>query len=129
MEVYVFCLHSALLVLHQRLDIQLLIYQNCGNPITSVCYLFNFFIFIFLLQFFHGTAPKPSLSQIHQAIFGFNDDQAQSETVRCAHQLVSSVAFGFLGVRQTLQTHTVDVLVCLLAGRAVEVARCHLQVW
>lgn len=29
-------------------------------------------------QFFHGTAPKPTYSQIHQAIFGFNsqDDVA-----------------------------------------------------
>ena len=30
------------------------------------------------MQFFHGTAPKPTFSQIHQAIFGFNSDLAES---------------------------------------------------
>ena len=40
-------------------------------------------------QFFHGTAPKPSLDQIHNAIFGYNQestgrklmDNAKDETV------------------------------------------------
>ena len=44
-------------------------------------YIFTYFLFKIYLQFFHGTAPKPSLSEIHQAIFGF-DNEAQSETVR-----------------------------------------------
>ncbi|KAK9837031.1 hypothetical protein WJX81_008262 [Elliptochloris bilobata] len=30
--------------------------------------------------FFHGTAPKPSFGDVHQAIFGFNNDPASSET-------------------------------------------------
>ena len=47
-------------------------------------FIFTYSIFFPLLQFFHGTAPKPSLDQIHQAVLGFNNDPAQSETVRCS---------------------------------------------
>ena len=51
------------------------------SPVCCLFYLSFYIVFIFIfLQFFHGTAPKPSLSQIHQAIFGF-DNEAQSETV------------------------------------------------
>ena len=51
------------------------------------------FFFVSFLQFFHGTAPKPSLDQIHQAIFGFNNDPAQSETVRCCYCLAVFTMF------------------------------------
>lgn len=58
--------------------------MGCMRCVPRIFYLF---LISFFLQFFHGTAPKPSLSQVHQAIFGFNDDQAQSETVRCLYSL------------------------------------------
>ncbi len=32
--------------------------------------------------YYSGTAPKPSMGDMHKAIFGFNNDQASSETVR-----------------------------------------------
>lgn len=69
-------------------------------------------LFVRLEQFFHGTAPKPSLDQIHNAIFGFNQestgrklmDNAKDETVHSlsfALRLTPTVYLCLTFLRQT----------------------------
>ena len=46
------------------------------------------------VQFFHGTAPKPSLDQIHNAIFGFNQESSGRKLMEDAKdETVHSLSF------------------------------------
>ena len=59
------------------------------------------------MQIFHGTAPKPPVSDIHRAIFGFNADMAAKAPAPT------------LGGRKLLQGHDETVRAPLVAVIAV----------
>ena len=57
-------------------------------------------------QFFHGTAPKPSLSQVHQAIFGYNQESTGRKLLEAKDETVQTIRFPACQVfRITLCVH------------------------
>ena len=77
-----------------------------------------------LEQFFHGTAPKPSLDQIHNAIFGFNQestgrklmDDAKDETVHALLSLPFACHPHSLCICPPSAKNERPCVVCVIAG-------------